>query len=106
MNQTHEISVALQSLRNTNARMQQVVTSLNNVSQSIVAVTGQIDPFWEGGAKEAYAQYLVELTNNVKQMESNITNRKTELSEALSAYETTEQRTQTAVDVLSVENIF
>lgn len=106
MNQTHEISVALQSLRNTNARMQQVVTSLNNVSQSIAAVTGQIDPFWEGGAKEAYAQYLVELTNNVRQMESNITNRKTELSEALSAYETTEQKTQTAVDVLSVENIF
>ncbi|ALU13055.1 WXG100 family protein [Eubacterium limosum] len=106
MNQTHEISVALQSLRNTNARMQQVVTSLNNVRQSITAVTGQIDPFWEGGAKEAYAQYLVELTNNVRQMESNITNRKTELSEALSAYETTEQKTQTAVDVLSVENIF
>lgn len=106
MNQTHKISVALQSLRNTNARMQQVVTSLNNVSQSITAVTGQIDPFWEGGAKEAYAQYLVELTNNVRQMESNITNRKTELSEALSAYETTEQKTQTAVDVLSVENIF
>lgn len=106
MNQTHEISVALQSLRNTNARMQQVITSLNNVSQSITAVTGQIDPFWEGGAKEAYAQYLTELTNNVRQMESNITNRKTELSEALTAYETTEQKTQTTVDTLSIENIF
>lgn len=106
MNQTHEISVALQSLRNTNAQMQQVITSLNNVSQSITAVTGQIDPFWEGGAKEAYAQYLTELTNNVRQMESNITNRKTELSEALTAYETTEQKTQTTVDTLSIENIF
>ena len=106
MKHTHEISVALQSLRSTNDRMQEVITSLNNVSQSITAVTGQIDPFWEGGAKEAYAQYLVELTNNVRHMESNITNRKTELSEALTAYETTEQKTQSTVDVLSVENIF
>ncbi|MEG1106311.1 MAG: WXG100 family type VII secretion target [Eubacterium sp.] len=106
MDNSFEISVALQKLRDTEAKMQDVIISLNNIGQSISVITSKIDPFWEGETKDAYAEYLIEIINNVKKMESNITQRKVELNSALSAYETTEQKTQSSVEQLSTENIF
>lgn len=106
MSNNYDISVALQNLRTSETKLQELATSLGNIGQSITVITGKIDPFWEGETKEAYEVYLVELINHVKKIESSIVQRKTELSSALSLYETTEQRTQSSVEALSINNIF
>lgn len=106
MSSSDTIFAALSGLHQTEAKMGRLTDSLHNTENLLKNITSDMNPVWEGRAKEMYTEGSSKLCEQIRSLADEIAVRRRQLSEAVRVYEETEAGNVRQTEDLSVTGLF
>lgn len=100
------IYAAFAQLRQTAARMKHVSDSLKRAEHILGEIVTDMQPSWEGRAREKYMDETVALKRKIDRFSDLLEERRIQLEESLKVYERIEGENQKEAEDLSASGIF